>query len=139
MIATPLSDVMAEHADAGSPESYGRFLRLFADSVVGIVGVSTTPDDGPGLLSVGELGAGRTSYGDGQLRILTFADPEIASRTPGSQCNAGISGQVLLQMAVVDPGCVGILVNCATRPISLIITKEAAQELLEGTTTAEPS
>ena len=131
---------MAEHADAGGQESYGRFLRLFAGSVVGIVGVGAMPHDRPGQPpTVGGFGAGRTTYGDGRSRILTFADPEIASQVPGSQCNAGIPGQVLLQMAVVDPDCVGILVNCATRPISLLITKEAAQELLEGTTTADPS
>ncbi len=41
---------------------------------------------------------------------LTFADPTVASRAHGSQCNAGIPGAVLA-MAAGDPTREMILVN----------------------------
>jgi hypothetical protein len=134
MTATPLSDLMTEHTDTSSAETYNRFLTLFAESVVGIVGIGPAKHDAQGQsVTVAGFGAGRTTYGDGQARILAFADPDVASRTPGSQCTAGLPGEVLLQMAVADPDCTGILVNCATRPISLVINKQTAEWSLANT------
>ena len=53
----------------------------------------------------------------------------MASQAPGSQCNAGVPGAVLLQMAAGDPDCEGILVNSATEPISLVISKATASKV----------
>ena len=127
MNATPLSDLMAEHAETSSPQSYDRFVALFRDSVVGIAGVGTATRDAQGQLAAGaQFAAGRTTHGDGQPRILAYADPEVAWRTPGARCNAGVPGRALLQMAEADPDCAGVLVNSATHPISLIISTATA-------------
>ncbi len=123
-----MSDLMAEHADKNSAESYAQFLTLFRDSVVGVVGIGTVTHDAQGRPATGPgFSVGRTTHGDGQPRILAFADPETAAQAPGSQCNAGVPGQVLLKMAADNPACDGILVNSATRPISLVISKKTAQ------------
>jgi hypothetical protein len=129
MSDTPLSDVMTEHAETQTPESYGRFLALFRAATVGIV-ASETAD--------GDLGAGRTAHGDGRSRILAYADPEAALRTFGPRFNAGLSGEILLQMAATDDDCDGILVNSAIREISLIIDRSTAKSLLRQTNT-EPA
>jgi len=130
---TPLSDLMAEHADTQSPESYARFLALFRDSVVGIVAIGEVVEDSQGRSAAGDnLAAGRTTHGDGKPRLLAYADPEVAASRPDAQVNAGIAGRVLLQMAVGDPDCVGILVNSATGPISLVISDAEAEALVAG-------
>jgi len=133
MSDTPLSDLMAEHADTKSPESYARFLALFRDSVVGIVAIGEVVEDAHGRSAAGDnLAAGRTTHGDGKPRLLAYADPEVATQRPDAQVNAGVSGQVLLRMAVGDPECVGILVNSATGPISLVISDAEAEALVAG-------
>jgi hypothetical protein len=122
---------MSEHAATGTPESYERFLALFRGSTVGIVAVGTPASDSRGrFIADGGIGAGRTTHGDGRPRILAYADPEVALRNFGPRFNAGLSGEVLLQMAANDPDCDGILVNSATSEISLVIGKPTAQSLL---------
>jgi hypothetical protein len=112
MSDTPLSDVMTEHAETDAPESYERFLALFRTSTIGIVAIGTPSQDPDGRFRAdGNLGAGRTTHGDGRPRILAFADPDAALRNFGPRFNAGVSGKVLLQMAAADPDCEGILVN----------------------------
>ncbi|WP_203737469.1 hypothetical protein [Actinoplanes italicus] len=137
MSDTPLSDLMAEHSDTSSPDSYARFLEMFRDSIVGVVGIGTVTHDAQGLpVTAPGFAVGRTTHGDGRHRILTFADPDVAAQRPNSQCNAGVPGRVLLQMAVEDPECEGILVNSATRQISLVIGKESAQFTTDGVAVA---
>jgi hypothetical protein len=131
MTDTPLSDVMAEHLDTGTAESYERFLALFRGSVVGIVAIGTPAQDPNGrFFADGNLGAGMTTYGDGQQRLLAYADPEAALRNFGPRFNAGLSGEVLLQMAVTNPECEGILVNSATHEISVIISGPTVRSLI---------
>jgi hypothetical protein len=126
---TPLSDAMAAHMQANNPETYAVFVEVFRNSVIGIVGAGALAPDG----RAGEgYSAGRTTHGDGRPRILTFADPAVASQAPGSQCNAGVSGAVLLQMAAGDPASEGILVNSATEPISIIISRASASAVAQG-------
>ncbi len=123
MTDTPLSDVMSAHGQANTAQTYAAFVELFRNSLVGIVGVGALAADG----RAGEgFAAGRTTYSDGLSRVLAFADPAVASRAPGSQCNAAIPGAVLLQMAAGDSTCAGILVNSATEPISIVISRESA-------------
>lgn len=127
---------MAEHVDTSGPGTYDRFLALFRDSVIGIVGIGTvTHDEQDQAVTGSGFAAGRTTHGDGKPRILAFADPDAASQAPGSQCNAGISGRVLLQMAAADPDCMGVLVNSATHPISLVISKATAESLVGAAAT----
>ncbi|WP_432980431.1 hypothetical protein [Dactylosporangium sp. CA-233914] len=131
MSDAPLSDVMAEHADTETSESYERFVALFRTSTIGIVGVGTLAQDDQGrFIADGDFGAGRTTHGDGRSRILAFADPEAAIRNFGPRFNTGVSGEVLLQMAATDPDCAGVLVNSATREISLVISQATAESLL---------
>jgi hypothetical protein len=128
---TPLSDLMNEHSDTRSPDSYAQFLTLFRDSVIGVVGLGTVTQDEQGRVATGPgFAVGRTTHGDERTRILAFADPETAAQAPGSQCNAGVPGHVLLRMAAEDPECDGILVNSATRRISLVISKTTAQSAM---------
>ncbi|GAB3835381.1 hypothetical protein ACFPIJ_51005 [Dactylosporangium cerinum] len=132
MSDSPLSDAMGEHAATRSPESYERFLALFRAGTVGIVAIGTPETDASGRLVTGSnLGAGRTTYGDGKARILTFADPETALRNFGPRFNAGLSGADVLQMVATNADCDGILVNSATEEISLVISKSTAQSLVE--------
>ncbi|MGW4945521.1 hypothetical protein ACWEOZ_28480 [Actinoplanes sp. NPDC004185] len=87
------------------------------------------PDTPDSPADDGSLGAGRTTYGDGRSRVLAYADPDVALRTLGSRFNAGLPGEVLLRMAADDPECDGILVNSATQPNSIIITRSTAAPL----------
>jgi hypothetical protein len=131
MSDSPVSDVMAEYAETRSPECFERFLALFRSATVGFVAVGAAHTEDPGsVVADGDLGAGRTTYGDGRPRLLAYADPEVALRNFGPRFNAGMSGEVLLQIAATDADCHGILVNSATREISLIIDKPTAQSLL---------
>jgi len=126
---TPLSDAMDVHVRGNTAETYAAFVEVFRKSVVGIVGVGTLEPDGRAGPA---FSAGGTAYGDGRLRLLAFADPAVASLAPGSQCNAGIPGAVLLRMAAGDPTQAGILVNSATEPISIIISRESASAIVAG-------
>lgn len=139
MSDTPLSDAMTEYAETNTPESYERFLALFRASTIGIVAIGAPSQDPNGQLRAdGSLGAGSTTHGDGRPRILAYADPEAALRNFGPRFNAGLAGEVLLQMAATDPECEGVLVNSATREISLIIGKPTARSLLMPNTTETP-
>ena len=139
MSETPLSDVMAEHSDTRSPESYERFLAMFRASVIGIVAVGAVEQDARGQYVAGKnLGAGRTTHGDGRPRLLAYADPEVALRNFGPRFNGGVAGEVLLRMAASDADCEGILVNSATQEISLIISRPTAQSLVSQSTTEAP-
>ncbi|WP_346125326.1 hypothetical protein [Micromonospora coerulea] len=139
MSDTPLSDVMTEHAETKTPESYERFLALFRASSIGVVAIGAPAQDADGrFIAGGDLGAGRTTHGDGRPRVLAYADPEAALRNFGPRFNAGLSGEVLLQMAAADPDCEGILVNSAIREISLIISKPTVQSLLTPNITEAP-
>jgi hypothetical protein len=118
---SPLSDAMAEYAQNNTSDAFARFLSLFRSTTVGFVAVGAPSPSG------GDVGAGRTTYGDGLTRILAYADPEVAWRNFGPRFNAGMSGEVFLQMAATDPECHGILVNSATQEISVIIDKPTAE------------
>ena len=128
MSDTPLSDAMAEHAETGSGDSYDRFVALFRASVVGIaIEGMPVPDEQGRLVSDGEISAHMTTHGDGRSRIVAYADPEVFLANFGPRFNAGVPGEVLLGMAASDPGCEGVLVNSATREISLVIAKPVPQ------------
>ncbi|WP_436535393.1 hypothetical protein [Actinoplanes sp. HUAS TT8] len=134
MSETPLSDVMAEHVRDEDAATYERFVVLFRSSIVGVrVSGTPVPDGQGGLVSDGSVGVGRTDYGDGQWRLLTFADPEAFARKYGPQFNAGMSGEALLGIAAGDPECQGILVNSAIHDNSVIISKETAAALISDT------
>ncbi|MGN9766573.1 hypothetical protein ACTMS2_15615 [Micromonospora sp. SD12] len=131
MSETPLSDIMSEHAETKTPESYERFLELFRNSMLGIVATGALGHAPQGHLATdGSLSAGRTTYGDGRPRVLAYADPEAALINFGPRFNAGVSGGVLLQIAARDPDCEGILVNSGVREICLTISKSTAQDML---------
>ncbi|GGN65100.1 hypothetical protein GCM10010112_26040 [Actinoplanes lobatus] len=132
MSDTPLSDVMAEHVQGQDQTTYGRFVALFRTSTVGVVVAGTPVQDNQGrLMSDGTLRVGRTAYGDGQSRILTFADPEAFIRNYGPRFNAGVSGEDLLRIAASDPECRGILVNSAIEENSIVIDRETAAALTQ--------
>ena len=132
MTQTPLSDVMAEHAQTGSQQSYDRFVELFRRSVVGIM-VDGLPDvadeqqegeqQQEEVIADGEMSARSTTHGDGLSRILAYADPEVFLVNYGPRFNAGVPGEILLGMAASDPECEGVLVNSATQEVSLVIAK----------------
>ncbi|MFI5909134.1 hypothetical protein [Dactylosporangium sp. NPDC051541] len=125
-----MSDLIDAHADRPDPALYERFLTLFRDSVIGVVaeGTPVTTPDGR-TVSGSDMRVGNTTHGDGRSRILAWADPEAARANFGPRFNAGIAGATLLEMAGGSEGCAGILVNSATREVSLIISAETAAEL----------
>jgi hypothetical protein len=128
MSQTPLSDAMAVHAETGTGESYDRFVELFRTSVVGVAMDGLPVPDEQGNLVAGEdVSVRSTTHGDGRSRIAAYADPEVFLVNYGPQFNAGIAGEVLLSMAASDPDCAGVLVNSATREISLVIAKPLPQ------------
>lgn len=133
MSESPLSDVMAEHTQSRSADSYGRFLGLFRISTIGIVAIGPAgPDPDGTVIADGLLSAGMTTHGDGLARLLAYADPLVARRNFGPRFNAGLTGDVLLRMAASSPGCEGILVNSAVSEISLVITRITAESLVAG-------
>ena len=128
---SPLSDLIDAYADEPDPALYERFLTLFRDSVIGVVaeGTPVTKPDGR-TVSGPDMRVGNTTHSDGRSRILAWADPEAALANFGPRFNAGIEGATLLEMAAGAPdGCAGILVNSATREVSLVISAETAAEL----------
>lgn len=126
---------MAEHSVARSPESYGRFLALFRASVIGIVAIGAVHNAHGQSVAGSNVGAGKTTHGDGRPRLLAYADPEAALRNFGPRFNVGVAGEVLLRMVASDDDCEGILVNSATQEISLIISRPTAQSLVSQSTT----
>ncbi len=128
MSDSPLSDALAVYAGNRTDENWARFVDVFRHSIVGAVGAG--PVDGEGRSGHG-FGVGRTTHGDGRPRILTFADPPVYARTFGRSFTVGMPGSVLLEVAVGDPDCAGILVNSATEEISVVITREAAEAALD--------
>ncbi|MFI6217257.1 hypothetical protein ACIBCD_35095 [Nocardia brasiliensis] len=131
MTESLLSDLIGEHVDGRTPDSFDRFLALFRSSTLGIVITGNVQPDGQGGFVAGnDVGAGRTTYGDGRSRVLAWADPEVALRNFGPRFNGGVSGEVLLRMAVDDIECHGILVNSALDEISVVISRETAEVLL---------
>ncbi|GIG00804.1 hypothetical protein [Catellatospora citrea] len=131
MTDTPLSDALVAHAEVQNAETFERFVTLFRVSMVGVMSDNLPPSEGnTAVMSDGSLRIASTSYHDGRSRIMTYADPEAFLRTYGPRFNAGLRGEDVLRMAAAAPDCHGILVNCATREISQVISKEMAQALV---------
>lgn len=139
MSQTPLSDAMTAHTDSPTPESYDRFVTLFRASTVGVMADNLPTSEGrTSTISDGSLTIAGTTHGDGRTRIMTYADPEYFLRAFGPRFNAGLSGEDVLRMAAAAPDGHGILVNCATREISLLISQETAQALCAPPTVGAP-
>ncbi|MCP2329372.1 hypothetical protein HDA40_007879 [Hamadaea flava] len=130
MSQTPLSDAISDLVAGSVPDAYDRFLAVFRVSTVGVMMNGTpVPDGRGGFVAGGDMTVGSTQHG-GRTRILAYADPEIFLRTYGPQFNAGLSGEVLLQMAAGSADGDGILVNCATSETSVAIDRATAQALV---------
>jgi hypothetical protein len=139
MTETPLSDALVAHAVSPDAATFERFITLFRTSTVGVMTSMMMRREGRAdIVSDGRLTVASTSHGDGLSRIMTFADPEVFLRVFGPRFDAGISGEVVLRMAADGPDCHGILVNCATREISQLISKETAQALCGAAPAADP-
>ncbi|WP_155373812.1 SseB family protein [Catellatospora vulcania] len=138
MTDTPLSDALVAHAEDPNPETFDRFATIFRASMVGVMSDKMMAARGAAVVSGGRLTIASTSFNDGRSRILTFADPEVFLRTYGPRFDAGLRGEDVLRMAAGAPDCHGILVNCATREIAQVISKEMAQALIAPPAAAPP-
>ncbi|BCJ77006.1 hypothetical protein CS0771_65500 [Catellatospora sp. IY07-71] len=130
MSQTPLSDVIRELAAGSAPDAYDRFVAIFRASTVGVMMDGAPAPDGRGGFVVrgGGVTVRSTGHGGG-TRILAYADPEVFLQNYGPKFNAGLSGEVLLQMAAGAADSDGILVNCATSEISAVINRATARSL----------
>jgi hypothetical protein len=139
MSQTPLSDVISELAAGSAPDAYDRFLALFRASTVGVMMDGTPDPDGRGGFVTRSGVTVRSTEHGGRTRILAYADPEVYLRTYGPQFNAGLSGEVLLQMAAGSVDGDGILVNCATSEISAVIDRATAHALTSIAAVDQPA
>src|SRR5947209_2569776 len=122
---TPLSDLMTGFASSGSPESFAKFLAAFRGSKVGVIAVGVEPGSSGDVTSTAArpISVGLSGHGDGQPRVLAFADPVVFARRFGRPFNADMTGDALMKTALHNPRCVGILVNSAVSESSVTIDR----------------
>ncbi len=131
---TPLSDLMAAFASSGSPESFARFLAAFRGSKVGVVAVGAAPGSSGDVTSTAAqpISVGLSGHGDGQPRVLAFADPVVFARRFGQPFNADMTGEALMKTAMHNPRCAGILVNSAVSESSVRIDRATMASLINS-------
>jgi hypothetical protein len=131
---TPLSDLMAQHANMNDAQSYARVVEAFRGSTLGVIATGA-PDQAAGdVTSTAEqpLQVGMTQTPDGRRMILVFADPPAFVRRFGRRFNAQMGGEAVLRTAASDPACDGVLVNSATSESALILDRGTIISALES-------
>jgi len=128
---TPLSDVMARYISNNSAENWTLFLTVFRSSVVGTMAIGAPEGDVGEFTSSAArpVSVGLTNHAGGKPMVLAFADPEAFAAKFGRPFNAGISGEALLQTALLNPDCQGVLVNSALAEISVGIDRSTIEAL----------
>lgn len=129
---TPLSDLMAVFAADNAPASFARFVAAFRQSKVGVIAVGALPGSSGEVTSTAArpISAGLSDHGDGQPRVLAFADPLVFARRFGQPFNADMIGEALMQTAMHNERCAGILVNSAASETSVTIDRATIASLI---------
>ncbi|MEK6303505.1 MAG: hypothetical protein AABO41_22590 [Acidobacteriota bacterium] len=144
MSETPLSDLIADHIAADTPESFARFLGGFRSSVVGVIAVGVPAGAGGEYVSTAErpLSVGLTRHAGGRSMVLAFADPAAFARRFGRPFNAEIAGEALLATVLHNSACEDPAITSATRVRRLLATvlhNSACEGVLVNSALAEVS
>ncbi|HWN99979.1 MAG TPA: hypothetical protein VNS63_12005, partial [Blastocatellia bacterium] len=131
MSETPLSDLIADHIAAVTPESFARLLGGFRSSMVGVIAVGFPAGAGGGYVSTAEqpISVGLTRHASGRSMVLAFADPAAFARRFGRPFNGEIAGEALVATVLLNPGCEGVLVNSALAEVSVTIDRATCESL----------
>ena len=132
----PLSCLIQEYVERSTPKAYARFLDLFCCSRLGViaVGIPEGTKRGDDIKSTADhpIGLGTTQHAGGREMVLAFADPAVFEKRFGQRFNAAIDGEELLESALANPNCHGILINSATAEVSAVIRRDVIEQLLSG-------
>jgi hypothetical protein len=137
---TPLSDLMAIFGKDGAPESFGRFLKAFRVAKLGVIAVGVPGGLSGDVISTNAqpISLGLSGHGDGRPRVLAFADPAAFARRFGQPFNAGMNGEVVMQTAMHDEHCAGVLVNSALTESSVTIDRATIASLIGSARSRPP-
>jgi hypothetical protein len=126
-----LSEAIARYHESNSHDDFEQFLEVFWESRVGIITVNV-PDGVYGDLTTSaqlEISIALTNAA-GYETVLCFADPPAFILKYGPKFNAEMDAPAVLKTALSNPDCGGVLVNCASAEVSVVITRENAEWLL---------
>ena len=130
---TPLSDLMERFDEDQTDDNFAQFVQAFRHSTVGVV-VGGVPEGSSGQVTSTDehpLMLGSTEFGDGQARVLAFADPHAFAKRFGAQFNAGITGEAVFHTVLSNPDCHGVLVNNAKAEKSILIRREYIESAVQ--------
>ncbi len=136
MSATPLSDLIRKFHKSQSREDYDAVLELCIRTPVGIFAFGVQPKYHEQIVMAGDdnISVGSTTHGDGQSRLLAYADPREFNLRFDEKCNAEMIGENLFKTALHNKECAGILLNCATEQISIPIPRCDIEDAVEELT-----
>jgi hypothetical protein len=131
-LETPLSDLMTAFAADKTPESFARLVDLFRRSKVGVIAVGAPPGTVGDITVTDErpMSLGLTYHGDRKARILAFADPLAFVRRFGQPFNADMTGEAVMNAAMHNVECMGVLLNSAVVASSATIDRGYIASLL---------
>lgn len=132
---TPLSDLIAVLAANDTPDSFARFIAAFRESILGVMAEGVPPGLSGELFSnaAQPISVGLTVHGDGKPRVNAFADPSEFVRRFGQRFNVCMTGEALMQTAMCNKRCAGILVNSAFSEVSVRIERATIASLIGPT------
>lgn len=137
---TPLSNLLIQYAKDRTPSNYEKLCQTFTTAIVGVC-AEGTPEGQAGMFqstSENPFRVASTSYGDGQSRVLAFADPEAFAKKFGPKFNALMRGIDVCNVVKHSPGCAGILLNNANEETSFVFSRKDALRLMGINTNEKP-
>lgn len=145
-LPTPLSDLMTQVLQDGSDEAWRTFCDAFMRARVGVVAsdlpagaddetaagpiAQTPPDGGWYRVQAGQAALGRAATPDVRIMILACADRDAFVLRFHDRFNREVLGWELAQVALVTPGCDGILLNSAASFNSLVLDRARLANLV---------
>jgi hypothetical protein len=130
----PISTFVSRLNRAWDEELFRTLLRQMVGDQMGVMITNLRePIEGTVTSTESEpLHLGMTTYGDGKIRVLAFADPILFRGRYGDKFNAEMSGLDLFRGALANGTCAGVLVNSALSSHSVAIDRAAIQWALDS-------
>ena len=132
---TPLSDRISCLLSSNTPENYEHFLRVFLTSQLGVI-IQGLSREVPGQHVAGknELTATMSTTPDGRKMLLACADRAVFVQRFKAPFNAEVSALSLLEIAIANPDCAGVMINSAASEHSYVIPRDRVSELIRRAT-----
>jgi len=129
---TPLSDAIALCVSENTRARYEEFIRVFLVSKMGVI--ASGPQREPGTYKAGkdEFGVAIGGTPDGRKMVLACADRAVFVQRYSRPFNAEVDALALLNIAIANPDCEGILINSATSEHSIVIERARVAALLSS-------